>query len=106
MVAGMASEAFYMGFLGLSTQLSNFTTLENSHASVFTTLFNQNLIPSLSWSYTAGALYYKGSLHLSFSLFLFFLFFRVMLNLEFILGLKKVLGQLIFGDYDRSRTNR
>lgn len=44
--------------LGLSTQPVNYTTTGNFSApSFFTSLRSQNLIPSLSWSYTAGAKY-------------------------------------------------
>lgn len=61
---------FYMGIFGLGTQPVNFTTLGNVSApSYFTSLKTQGYIPSLSWSYTAGAIY----------------------------RLKKVYGQLIFG---------
>ena len=58
-VAGVASYDFYLGFLGLSPQPSNFTNFTNPNPSVFTTLRSQGLIPSLSWSYTAGASYRK-----------------------------------------------
>ncbi|CAG8951638.1 hypothetical protein HYFRA_00005438 [Hymenoscyphus fraxineus] len=64
------------GIFGLGTQPVNYSTLGNISApSYITTLKDQNLIPNLGWSYTAGAPY----------------------------RLKKVLGQLIFGGYDTSR---
>ncbi|OBT68477.1 hypothetical protein VE03_02787 [Pseudogymnoascus sp. 23342-1-I1] len=67
---------FYLGIFGLGTQPANFSSLGNSSApSYFTSLKAQNIIPSLSWSYTAGAMY----------------------------RLKQVYGQLIFGGYDTSR---
>ena len=67
---------FYLGIFGLGTQPVNYTTLGNYSApSYFTSLKTQGFIPSLSWSYTAGAIY----------------------------RLKKVYGQLIFGGYDTSR---
>lgn len=76
-VAGfVTSEPFYMGIFGLNNQPVNFSSLGNSSAPSFvTTLKDQNKIPSLSWSYTAGAQY----------------------------RLKDVYGQLIFSGYDTSR---
>ncbi|CAK7212879.1 hypothetical protein SCUCBS95973_001610 [Sporothrix curviconia] len=74
-IIGTASP-FYLGILGLGTQPVNFTTLGNVSApSYFTSLKTQGYIPSLSWSYTAGAIY----------------------------RLREVYGQLIFGGYDASR---
>ncbi|RDW58351.1 hypothetical protein BP5796_12281 [Coleophoma crateriformis] len=53
-----ATSPFYMGILGLSTQPVNYSTIGNFSApSLFTTLRTQGLIPSLSYSYTAGAKY-------------------------------------------------
>ncbi|KAF4631074.1 hypothetical protein G7Y89_g7064 [Cudoniella acicularis] len=67
---------FYLGVFGLGIQPVNYTILGNSSApTFFTSLKNRNLIPSLSWSYTAGAHY----------------------------QLKQVFGQLIFGGYDAAR---
>ncbi|KAK4860998.1 hypothetical protein LT330_004729 [Penicillium expansum] len=67
---------FYLGIFGINTQPLNFTSLGNfSSPSYITTLKENNVIPSLSWSYTAGAIY----------------------------RLKKVYGQLIFSGYDTSR---
>ncbi|KAL9032870.1 MAG: hypothetical protein Q9214_007777, partial [Letrouitia sp. 1 TL-2023] len=65
--------AFYNGLFGLNNQVTNFTSLTDSHPSFISTLLSERLIPSLSWSYTAGA-YYRG-------------FF----------------GSLTFGGYDASR---
>ncbi|KAL2688992.1 hypothetical protein Neosp_003042 [[Neocosmospora] mangrovei] len=62
--------------LWMGVEPLNFTTLGNFSAPSFiTTLKDQKRIPSLSWSYTAGAIY----------------------------RLKKVYGQLIFSGYDTSR---
>ncbi|CAG8984221.1 hypothetical protein HYALB_00004204 [Hymenoscyphus albidus] len=68
------------GIFGLGTQPVNYTDLGNFSApSYFSSLKVQNLIPSLSWSYTAGAKYQlKGG--------------------QF--------SQLIFGGYDSSRYTR
>ncbi|EPE36619.1 Acid protease [Glarea lozoyensis ATCC 20868] len=58
-VAAFASASpFYMGIFGLGTQPLNYSSLGNFSApSYFVSLRDQNLIPSLSWSYTAGARY-------------------------------------------------
>ncbi|KAK4249860.1 aspartic peptidase domain-containing protein [Corynascus novoguineensis] len=76
-VGGIATaEPFYLGIFGINPQPLNFSTLGNhSTSSFFTTLKEKKKIPSLSWSYTAGAQY----------------------------RLKQVYGQLIFGGYDTSR---
>ncbi|KAH8812244.1 aspartic peptidase domain-containing protein [Xylogone sp. PMI_703] len=76
-VAGIATpEPFYLGIFGLNNQPLNFSELGNYSAPSFlTTLKDQKKIPSLSWSYTAGAQY----------------------------RLKQVYGQLIFSGYDTSR---
>ncbi|KAH8658136.1 aspartic peptidase domain-containing protein [Xylariales sp. PMI_506] len=76
-VAGIgAAEPLYLGIFGLNNQPVNFSSLGNYSAPSFlTTLKSQGLIPSLSWSYTAGAQY----------------------------RLKQVYGQLIFSGYDTSR---
>ncbi|EEU34955.1 uncharacterized protein NECHADRAFT_78521 [Fusarium vanettenii 77-13-4] len=76
-VGGIATASpFYLGIFGINNQPLNFTTLGNFSAPSFiTTLKDQKRIPSLSWSYTAGAIY----------------------------RLKKVYGQLIFSGYDISR---
>ncbi|KAK1752899.1 acid protease [Echria macrotheca] len=76
-VAGIATpEPFYLGVFGLNNQPANLSTLGNfTSASFITTLKDQKKIPSISWSYTAGAKY----------------------------RLKQVYGQLIFSGYDTSR---
>ncbi|KAK4239380.1 acid protease [Achaetomium macrosporum] len=76
-IAGIATpEPFYLGIFGINPQPLNFSSLGNySSPSFLTTLKDQKKIPSLSWSYTAGAKY----------------------------RLKRVYGQLIFSGYDTSR---
>ncbi|ETS73912.1 hypothetical protein PFICI_13778 [Pestalotiopsis fici W106-1] len=76
-IGGIATaDYFYLGIFGLNNQPVNFTSLGNySSPSFLTTLKDQNKIPSLSWSYTAGAQY----------------------------RLKQVYGQLVFSGYDTSR---
>jgi hypothetical protein len=76
-IAGIATPyPFYLGIFGLNNQPTNFSSLNNySSPSFITALKDQKKIPSLSWSYTAGAIY----------------------------RLKQVYGQLIFSGYDTSR---
>ena len=57
MVANYGSTSFYIGLFGLSNQPGNFSTMDDSDPSYLTSLRQQNMIPSLSWSYTAGARY-------------------------------------------------
>lgn len=74
-VAGIVEPKFQYGIFGLNDQPTNFSNYNNPIPSYFKSLNNSNLIPSLTWSYTAGNQY----------------------------SLKKVLGSLIFGGYDASR---
>ena len=55
-VAGVLTEPFYLGQVGLKN--SN-TTVVNGTVSFMARLKNENLIPSLSYGYTAGAIYRK-----------------------------------------------
>ncbi|KAF2004219.1 acid protease [Amniculicola lignicola CBS 123094] len=76
-VAGIADTSFsWLGVLGLNPRPTNFSTFPNNpQVSFVQALKNQKSIPSVSWSYTAGAQY----------------------------RLNKVFGSLIFGGYDTSR---
>ena len=56
-VIGIETNRYRIGMFGLSQQPINITNLAEPHASFLTTLKTQNLIPSLSWGYTAGASY-------------------------------------------------
>ena len=58
-VGQVGSNDFYDGLFGLNDQPSNFSTLNNTHPSFLATMKTQGIIPSLSWSYTAGASYRK-----------------------------------------------
>ena len=110
-VAGLsAAEPFYLyvlrgkvngrvlmlrsGVLGLNNQPVNFSSLGNYSASSYlTTLKEEGVIPSLSWSYTAGAQYRRLTNA-----------YVVMNTTDTSLtGLKQVYGQLIFSGYDKSR---
>lgn len=74
-VAGIVDQDFQYGILGLNNQPTNFSNFNNPISSYFQSMKDKNLIPSLTWSYTAGNQY----------------------------SLKKVLGSLVFGGYDASR---
>jgi hypothetical protein len=56
-IGGIATKDFYLGRIGLSTRPVNFTDFYDPHPSLLTTLASENLIPSASWGYTAGAFY-------------------------------------------------
>lgn len=56
-IAGIWTNDFFIGSLGLSPMPFNFSNLNNPQQSLLTTLRNQSLIPSSSWAYTAGAHY-------------------------------------------------
>ncbi|KAI4228860.1 MAG: hypothetical protein LQ349_006483 [Xanthoria aureola] len=72
-VAGVAAQPIYLGLLGLRP--SNSPRFDASSPSFLTNLRNQNLIPSLSFGYTAGAAYKS----------------------------QGVLGSLTLGGYDRAK---
>ena len=74
-VAGIAEMDYYLGYLPLGVQSSSFSSLSKPVDSVMVNLRNQTKIPSLSYSYTAGAKY----------------------------RLKSVFGSLILGGYDSTR---
>ena len=74
-VSDIITNDYYMGIFGIGHQPTNFTDQSNPQPSFLTSLRSKNLIPSLSWAYTAGAKY----------------------------RLKGVFGSLTFGGYDRSR---
>lgn len=57
-IAGIATKDFYLGSLGLNPRPLNFTT-EDSHPTLLANLRTQNLVPSLSYGYSAGAYYSK-----------------------------------------------
>ncbi|KAL8991675.1 MAG: hypothetical protein Q9169_007757 [Polycauliona sp. 2 TL-2023] len=74
-LAALSGDQYRLGVFGLGQQPTNLSDFTNPHPSFLTTLHSQRLIPSLSWSYTAGARY----------------------------QLKGVHGSLTFGGYDASR---
>ncbi|RDW89291.1 hypothetical protein BP6252_01323 [Coleophoma cylindrospora] len=74
-VAGIATKDFFLGLLGLTPRPTNFTSYNNPIPSFVENLRASGLIPSTSWSYTAGNQY----------------------------GLSRAVGSLTFGGYDSSR---
>ena len=56
-VAAFATDDYYIGLFGLGHQGVNFSEYSTPNATFLTTLKEQNIIPSLSWGYTAGAIY-------------------------------------------------
>ncbi|KAL9596522.1 MAG: hypothetical protein Q9219_005743 [cf. Caloplaca sp. 3 TL-2023] len=65
-IAGIETEHWYVGLLGLQQQPMNLSDFSRPQPSVLSSLHTMNYIPSLSWAYTAGAHYrskgYLGSL--------------------------------------------
>ena len=58
-VAGIATKDFYLGSWGIAPYPTNLTTLDDPKPSLMSNLKGENLIPSLSYGYTAGAQYRK-----------------------------------------------
>lgn len=63
-VGGMATKDFYLGIFGLGPKPANFT--EDPIPSYMRNLKDRNLIPSLSFGYTAGAFYRKDDSYILF----------------------------------------
>lgn len=57
LIGGILTEPYYTGILGLAP--TEYLTRHNTTASLLSQLKDQNLIPSLSYGYTAGAIYRK-----------------------------------------------
>jgi len=74
-IAGIATKSFLLGLLGLSNRPDSFSSASDSVPSFLTNLQSDNLIPSLSFGYTAGASYQNAG----------------------------VFGNLVLGGYDISR---
>lgn len=56
-IAGIATKDFYLGNIGLAARPLDWTDHTESSPSLMSSLKSQNLIPSLSYGYTAGASY-------------------------------------------------
>ena len=93
-VAGIGDTTLtWLGVLGLNPRPTNFSTfVNNPQVSFIQALRNQNAIPSVSWSYTAGASYR-----------MYHLLAKIALILSLMSGFNKVFGSLVIGGYDTSR---
>ena len=61
-IAGIKTNTYYLGNLGLSSQNNSFSQDgTDTSPSFLVSLRNENLIPSLSFGYTAGAAYSKAT---------------------------------------------
>lgn len=56
-VAAFENDDFYIGLIGLGHEGLNFSQYNTPNATFLTSLKDRNMIPSLSWGYTAGARY-------------------------------------------------
>ncbi|MCJ1290819.1 hypothetical protein MMC34_002361 [Xylographa carneopallida] len=74
-VGGIAAQQFWLGMLGVNPKPTNFTNFTTQQPSYMTNLKEQDIIPSISFGYTAGNQY----------------------------RLKTVLGSLTLGGYDSAR---
>jgi hypothetical protein len=93
-VAGVASKDWFLGVLGLNTRPSQFSTNGPLLPSLLETLKNQSLIPSLSYSYTAGASYRTWS---------FLSCCTVDFETDICEAERNAMGSLILGGFDQTR---
>ena len=56
-VTALAPKHYFNGLFGLNHQATNISNFSDPHPSALTTMKQNNVIPSLSWAYTAGAQY-------------------------------------------------
>ena len=56
-VAALATKDFYLGYLGVTSRPTNFTTFDNPHTSFLSSLKERGHIPSLTFGYSAGNQY-------------------------------------------------
>ena len=54
-IVGVVAQDFFTGSLGLRPVATNFSNFDNPIPSLLQTLKTAQIIPSLSWSYTAGS---------------------------------------------------
>ncbi|KAF2265545.1 acid protease [Lojkania enalia] len=76
-VTGIATKDFYLGILGLGPKPLNFSGFDHPQPSFMTNLRDHNMIPSVSYGYTAGQVY--------------------------MIGTPKLFGSLTLGGFDKSR---
>jgi Eukaryotic aspartyl protease/Adenovirus E3 region protein CR2 len=67
-ITGFATKDFYLGELGLTARPVNISDFNHQYASPLTALFKAGTIPSLTWSYTAGAPYRRNKAYASLTL--------------------------------------
>ena len=117
-VVTLIEPQYYLdGLFGLNNQPTNLSEFSDPHPSALTTMKRKNLIPSLSWGYTAGAPYRESPFNFVHALLPNFAPGSSMLAkvelltitkevlepwLTFLEG-KGVFGSLTFGGYDASR---
>src|SRR5436190_14206993 len=58
-IASFLTKDFYIGSLGLSPRSINISSLNDQFPSLLGTLSQEDIIPSTSWGYLAGASYYS-----------------------------------------------
>lgn len=56
-VGALATDDYYYGLFGINPAATNWSNFSDPYPSYVTSLKNDSLIPSLSWSYTGGAQY-------------------------------------------------
>jgi Eukaryotic aspartyl protease len=62
-VTGVATKDFFLGQLGLTSRPVNISDFNHQYSSPLGSLFEDKKIPSLTWSYTAGAPYRQQKAH-------------------------------------------
>lgn len=62
-VTGIVTKDFFIGQLGLTSRPVNLSDFNHQYSSPLTSLFEDEKIPSLTWSYTAGAPYRQEKAH-------------------------------------------
>ena len=68
LVGGFALEDFYLGIFGINPKPTNFSSFSNGSPSYMTLLKEKNYIPSVSFGYSAGAIYRSDSAFASLTL--------------------------------------
>ncbi|KAG8530186.1 uncharacterized protein KY384_004686 [Bacidia gigantensis] len=95
-IAGIATSHWYTGILGLQQQPMNLSSFTQSEPSFLSSLRTRNLIPSLSWAYTAGAYYRAFTSYLDFPIGEWYAYW---LHVES----RGTFGSLTFGGSDLAR---
>jgi aspartyl protease len=93
-VGGIAAKDVFLGVLGLSIAPSSFSSAANPIQTFLYNLYHDNLIPSLSFGYTAGASYGDSKLSLASK--------QIETNRN-ILGGKYNWGSLVLGGFDSTK---